>query len=225
MDRTAAFFGAGTLLLVASLCLLTYHLRRTRGRVDWRTRRWPLARLGGRNTTERPGTQRARHRVIASATFILIAVDAFRRPPASAADRHSGTGGYALLVDLLLPIAHDPNQAERARGARPDRHATRRDRTIPRAARRRRELSESLPADKPAHPRRQPAASPTRDVSRSQIAGLHRRRAREPVAAAVRTAGRRAGAGHRRRQLDDLRAAQVVGRRDRAPASAIDPCV
>ncbi len=34
----------------------------------------------------------------------------FAGRPESAADRHSGTGGYALLVDLLLPMAHDPNQ-------------------------------------------------------------------------------------------------------------------
>ena len=98
-----------SLLLVASLCLLTYQLRRTRGRVIGAAQ-WPLARLGGRNTTERPGRSVLAIGVIASATFILIAVDAFRRPPVSAADRHSGTGGYALLVDLLLPIAHDPNQ-------------------------------------------------------------------------------------------------------------------
>ncbi len=52
--------------------------------------------------------------VIASATFILISVDAFRRPAPSAADRHAGTGGYALLVDLLVPLAHDPNSATAA---------------------------------------------------------------------------------------------------------------
>ena len=30
----------------------------------------------------------------------------------SATDRHSGVGGYPLLVDLLLPIANDPNSRD-----------------------------------------------------------------------------------------------------------------
>ena len=72
--------------------------------------RWsPMARLGMRNTTERPGRSVLAIAVIASATFILISVDAFRRGAIDAADRHSGTGGYPLMVDLLLPIVHDPN--------------------------------------------------------------------------------------------------------------------
>jgi putative ABC transport system permease protein len=50
--------------------------------------------------------------VIAAATFMLIAVGAFRRDGAAATDRHSGTGGYPLLVDLLLPIATDPNSRD-----------------------------------------------------------------------------------------------------------------
>jgi predicted lysophospholipase L1 biosynthesis ABC-type transport system permease subunit len=50
--------------------------------------------------------------VIASATFILISVDAFRRGPIDAGDRHSGTGGYPLMVDLLLPLVHDPNSRD-----------------------------------------------------------------------------------------------------------------
>jgi len=110
MDRAGAFFGAGTLLLVGALCLLTDGLRRSGGHSITGTGPLPLARLGGRNTSERPGRSILAIAVIASATFILIAVDAFRRAPAAAGDRHSGTGGYTLLVDLLLPLAHDPNQ-------------------------------------------------------------------------------------------------------------------
>jgi hypothetical protein len=51
--------------------------------------------------------------IIASATFILIAVGAFRRDGTVAtADQHSGTGGYELMVESLLPVVHDPNTAE-----------------------------------------------------------------------------------------------------------------
>jgi hypothetical protein len=51
--------------------------------------------------------------VIASATFILISVDAFRRGEVTATgDPTSGVGGYSLLVESLLPIVHDPNTSD-----------------------------------------------------------------------------------------------------------------
>jgi hypothetical protein len=50
--------------------------------------------------------------VIALATFVLITVDAFRRGEVVTSDRASGTGGYALVVETLLPIARDPNTRE-----------------------------------------------------------------------------------------------------------------
>ena len=58
-------------------------LRRHAWSCDRRPRQWPLARLGVRNTTDRPGRSVLAIAVIASATFILISVDAFRRPAAS----------------------------------------------------------------------------------------------------------------------------------------------
>jgi len=50
--------------------------------------------------------------VIASATFILIAVDAFRLGAVDPSDRRSGTGGYPLLVDLQLPLVHNPDSPD-----------------------------------------------------------------------------------------------------------------
>jgi hypothetical protein len=51
--------------------------------------------------------------VIASATFILMSVDAFRRGEITATtDPHSGVGGYTLLVETLLPVINDPNTRE-----------------------------------------------------------------------------------------------------------------
>ena len=112
IDRTAAFFGSGTLLLVACLFGIAFTLRRREpSRLD-RAGRFTLGRLGVRNAADRPGRSVLAIGVIASATFLLVAVDAFRRTPASAADRHGGTGGYALLVDLLLPLATDPNSRD-----------------------------------------------------------------------------------------------------------------
>jgi ABC-type lipoprotein release transport system permease subunit len=112
LDRTGAFFGAGTSLLAACLFLIAFNLRRPARRLldghGW----WPVMRLGLRNAAHRPGRSVLAISVIASATFILISVDAFRREGAAATDRHSGVGGYSLLVDLMLPIAHDPASRE-----------------------------------------------------------------------------------------------------------------
>ena len=104
-----AFFGAGASILGACLFLLAArlaavsrsasHLRSTTG-------------IGFRNTTERPGRSVLAVAVIASATFILISVDAFRRGEVDPADRHTGTGGYPLLVDLMLPLVNDPNSPD-----------------------------------------------------------------------------------------------------------------
>jgi hypothetical protein len=48
--------------------------------------------------------------VIASATFVLISVDAFRRGETLAdAGIHSGVGGYSLMVETLLPVVEDAN--------------------------------------------------------------------------------------------------------------------
>jgi hypothetical protein len=112
IDRTGAFFGAGTSLLVASLCLATVRLRRpSKTLIDghgWAA----VSRLGLRNAADRPGRSVLAIGVIASATFILISVDAFHKDTPSATDRHSGVGGYPLLVNLLLPIANDPNSRD-----------------------------------------------------------------------------------------------------------------
>jgi putative ABC transport system permease protein len=113
VERTGAFFGAGTALLGACLCLLVFRFRHP-GRNTVEGHGWiPLARLGARNMTYRPGRSVLAITVMASATFMLISVDAFRRDEGILeTDRHSGVGGYALLVESLIPIVHDPNTRE-----------------------------------------------------------------------------------------------------------------
>src|SRR6185295_13913355 len=51
--------------------------------------------------------------IVAAAVFIIVSVGAFRRD-ASTADqgRRSGTGGYSLLVNTLLPIVADPGSQD-----------------------------------------------------------------------------------------------------------------
>jgi ABC-type lipoprotein release transport system permease subunit len=107
------FFGAGTSLLVALFCFQSAWLRRDRRQVIDRGGWWPVSKLGFRSATSRPGRSVLCIALIASATFIIVAVDSFRRDqPAGVADRKSGTGGFPLLAESLLPVVHDPNSEE-----------------------------------------------------------------------------------------------------------------
>jgi hypothetical protein len=113
IDPVGGFFGAGTLLLASSLSLFAAAFRAPVRRVvngrGWRA----VSRLALRSTAYRPGRSVLSMSVVATATFILISVDAFRRDvDVAQGDKQSGLGGYSLLVETLLPIAHDPNSRE-----------------------------------------------------------------------------------------------------------------
>ncbi len=108
--REGAFFGAGSAFLVASLCVFSLRLRQHRPSAldghGWQ----PVSRLGFRYARYRPGRSVLSMAVIASATFILISVDAFRR--AETTDDtgvHSGVGGYSVFLETLLPVVGDVN--------------------------------------------------------------------------------------------------------------------
>jgi hypothetical protein len=71
-----------------------------------------VAKLGFRSAAYRPSRSVMSAALIAAAAFIVVSVDAFRRgAPEPGGDRHSGTGGYALLATSELPILHSPNDA------------------------------------------------------------------------------------------------------------------
>jgi putative ABC transport system permease protein len=103
----AAFFGAGALLLVAGLCALAAWLRGT-SRQAFVAGPWPVGRLGLRNARYRPSRSVLSVALIASATFLIVSVGAFRRGVDDVADTRSGTGGYTLVGETLAPLMHDP---------------------------------------------------------------------------------------------------------------------
>jgi ABC-type lipoprotein release transport system permease subunit len=113
VGQVAGFFGGGASLLVALLCFQAASLRARRkgsiGGSGWRS----VFHLGLRNATHRPGRSVLCITLIASAAFLIVAVDAFRRDEKAAAlERKSGGGGYPLLAESLLPIVHDPETTE-----------------------------------------------------------------------------------------------------------------
>lgn len=108
-----AFFGAGSALLGASLCALLLLFRRAPGRIISGKGWQPVSQLGLRNAMYRPGRSVLSIAVIAAATFILIAVDAFRRDDVVASGGpQTGVGGYSLIVETLFPVVQDPNTQE-----------------------------------------------------------------------------------------------------------------
>jgi putative ABC transport system permease protein len=113
ISQTGGFFGGGVVLLAALLCYQSAWLRRDRRNAIHGSGWWPVSQLGFRNATSRPGRSVLCIALIASAAFIIVSVDAFRRgSEAAAMDRKSGTGGYSLLAESLVPLVHDLNTAE-----------------------------------------------------------------------------------------------------------------
>jgi len=113
LSQVAGFFIGGTLLLAAFLFFQSSWFKRRHKKALTGRGILPITKLGFRNTAYRPGRSILCISLIASATFIIVAVDSFRhRGEASIVDRSSGTGGFPLLAESLLPIVKDPNSPE-----------------------------------------------------------------------------------------------------------------
>jgi putative ABC transport system permease protein len=113
IGQAAGFFGAGTMLLVAFLFYQSARLREGRGKAIKGNNWWSVSKLGLRNARYRPGRSVLCVALIASATFIIVAVDAFRRgDSAELINKNSGTGGFPLLAQSVVPLVPDPNSAD-----------------------------------------------------------------------------------------------------------------
>ncbi len=110
VSQLAGFFAAGFLLLISILCLTSVYLRRIhlnpiQGN-GWKA----FFRLGLRNAMHRPGRSLLCASLIASTTFIIVSMEAFRQDAQSISlEAKSGTGGYPFLARSDLPIIHDLN--------------------------------------------------------------------------------------------------------------------
>jgi hypothetical protein len=112
VSQIEGFFGTGFLLLVSALCATALYLRgKHSGLISGNG--WPaFFRFGLRNAMHRPGRSLLCASLIASATFIIVSMEAFRQDPRHISlQEDSGTGGYALVVETALPILHDLNSA------------------------------------------------------------------------------------------------------------------
>ncbi len=108
---SAAFFGAGALLLIAGLGLTHALLKIVAG--SWNRTITSLAGFGLRNSTRRSGRSLAVVGLLACGIFLVIAIGANRHDPlADAHKRDSGTGGFVLFGQSSIGILHDLSSKE-----------------------------------------------------------------------------------------------------------------
>lgn len=101
LPAAGGFFAAGLLLLIAALALLRSRLA---GSLKQRVASLPA--LAMRNAGYRPGRTVLAAALIASATFLIVSVDAFRRDPAAAPHE------FPIIAESVRPLYHDPNSLE-----------------------------------------------------------------------------------------------------------------
>jgi hypothetical protein len=109
-----AFFGAGGLVLIGAVT--ASHLLLARLARGGRAARPPgsVGALGLRGCTRRPGRSLATIALLASGTFLVLAMGANRLgPPSDPARRSSGTGGFALIGTTALAL---PDELETPAG-------------------------------------------------------------------------------------------------------------
>ena len=115
IPAAGGFFGAGALVLIGGLAAFRLWLASPE---PWRRRAAPRSKsaaatiqsrtaLGLRNAAWRPGRSLTAAGLVASAVFLLVAVDSFRKSAGDTTARSSGTGGFALIAESTLPIVHD----------------------------------------------------------------------------------------------------------------------
>lgn len=108
--RAMTFFGSGAMLLTAGLTSLWKWMHGSRHQPVHGHGAAALARLGFRNASRHPQRSLLTAGLLASASFLLVAVDSFRRQPTrDFLDKNSGSGGFTLLAESDLPIFVDIN--------------------------------------------------------------------------------------------------------------------
>ncbi|MCH7987592.1 MAG: ABC transporter permease [Planctomycetes bacterium] len=111
--QVAAFFVIGISLLVASLAFLSAWLDSDRSAAVRGKGLAAMGRLGMRNASRNRQRSVFTVGLIASATFVIVAVAAgHRNPAAEEPDKSSGNGGYTLLAESSTPILHNLNNEQ-----------------------------------------------------------------------------------------------------------------
>ncbi len=110
--QAGTFFGGGALLLTASLAAVSAWMRRDKHATVEGSGWWSVARLGVRNAARHPARSLLTAGLLASAAFLLVAVEVFRRHATAGGGAQSPDGGFALLAESDLPVVRDLQSPE-----------------------------------------------------------------------------------------------------------------
>lgn len=111
--RVAGFFVAGFAWLAMGLLLLRRSLRRRAGEAVEGSQISSLTGLAMANASRNPQRSLLTAALIAFAAFVIVAVAAGRRNPASETpDLNSGNGGFSLVAESSQPVQFDLNSAD-----------------------------------------------------------------------------------------------------------------
>ena len=109
-SQAASFFGAASLVLTACLMFVWVRLRSGATGPAVAIGRGNLLRLAVRNAARNPMRSTLTVGLVAAASFLIVAVSAFRIDPAGEKpNRSSGNGGFALVGQSDQPIYYDLN--------------------------------------------------------------------------------------------------------------------
>ncbi|MBS0201842.1 MAG: ABC transporter permease [Planctomycetes bacterium] len=114
IPAAGAFFGVGILSLVATLSYLSAWLNGAETASSLRGHGTAaLGRLGLRNASRQRLRSVMTAGMIATATFLIVTVAAFRRDPTGELpDKASGNGGFTLVAESSTPVLYDLNTPE-----------------------------------------------------------------------------------------------------------------
>lgn len=111
--QAGAFFGSGAWVLTALLAFIWARLRGGQTGPLIKSGRRGVARLALRNGARNPGRSTLTIGLVGAASFLIIAVSAFRLEPLDAAgNRTGGSGGFALMAQSDQPVYRDLNTAD-----------------------------------------------------------------------------------------------------------------
>jgi ABC-type antimicrobial peptide transport system permease subunit len=109
IPQSTAFLSAGSLLLISALASIAIILRLKRHTSPHLS----IASLGLRNAARRRARSLMTIALIAFASFTLVTVASMKAtPPADTTNKHSGTGGYQLILTADLPLLGDLNTTQ-----------------------------------------------------------------------------------------------------------------
>jgi ABC-type lipoprotein release transport system permease subunit len=108
--QAGAFFGAGALVLTAALSFIWSQMRRASIGSLVGSGTGALAKLAARNAARHPSRSTLTVGLVASVSFIILAISAFQlQAPTTTDDRATGTGGFALVAESNQPIYQNLN--------------------------------------------------------------------------------------------------------------------